>query len=89
MFGRARQRGCLTPPNQGHLTSAAALGSQKQGSGSQTVSDKNRAPKAWVLAAAIGEFKHTDSVHRNALPLFLKAGTSEHMGFNTWKLGGW
>ena len=52
------------------------------------VSDKNRAPKAWLLAAATGEFKHTDSVHPfkgKSMLLFLKAGTSEHSGIDTQK----
>ena len=52
-------------PNQGHLTSAAALGSQGQGTGSQAVAAKaepDGAPKACVTAAAIGELKHTGPV---------------------------
>lgn len=68
-------------PNQGHLTSRRVSGSSGLSRAGLSSSDsagvKTGVPKAWFLAAPIGEFKSKDNVHalQHILQLFLKEGT--------------
>lgn len=59
MAGRARQHGCLSRRTRVTSAAALALKGRAQAVRCSGVSDENRAPKAWLLAAAVAEFKHT------------------------------